>query len=379
MVKKWVILLVMAVFIVMIITYYKTNHLNLNETEEKEMTNHENKTIDKANAKEIYLAGGCFWGTEGFLKKLPGVVDTEVGYANGHTENPTYEQVSRKDTGFAETVHVWYDPAVLSTELLLKGYFLTINPVSINRQGGDIGSQYRTGIYYSSEDDLPAINTVVAQQQKHYTQPIATEVLPLINFYPAEDYHQDYLDKNPGGYCHVDLSQADQFVVQEGLEQASADSNLATQIKRKNYQAPPKEELEQQLTDLQYRVTQGGATEAPYKNEYNEHFEKGIYVDIVTGEPLFSSLDKFESGCGWPSFSKPVTEEVVTENQDSSHGMVRTEVRSQAGDSHLGHVFEDGPKDKGGLRYCINSAALRFIPYEDLDKEGYGYLKQIFN
>lgn len=318
---------------------------------------------DLKKLSELYLAGGCFWGTEGYLKKLPGVVDTEVGYANGMTENPTYEDVCRKNTGYAETVYVTYDPSVISLELLLKGYFETINPTSENRQGNDVGSQYRSGIYYVNEADLPVIRRVVEQEQKAYEKKIVTEVLPLVNFYPAEVYHQDYLDKNPGGYCHVNLGMADEF---------------AARMQKDRYRKPEREELKKTLTDLQFQVTQNNATEPPYKNEYNSHFEKGIYVDIVTGEPLFTSLDKFESGCGWPSFSKPLSIHAVAERHDGSHHMIRTEVRSQAGDSHLGHVFEDGPRESGGLRYCINSAALKFIPYGQLDEEGYGYLKGLF-
>lgn len=343
------------------------------------MQNNTPTITDTTNLHEIYLAGGCFWGTEGFLKKLPGVTNTQVGYANGLTENPTYEEVCRKDTGFAETVHVQYDTAVITTEQLLKGYFLTVDPTLINRQGGDIGSQYRTGIYYTDEADVPIIETVLAQVQKGYTNKIVTEVTPLVNYYPAEDYHQDYLDKNPNGYCHVDLGQADQFAAQEGLEnKPKTAGNIADAIAEKGYTVPSQEELQQKLTDLQYRVTQNAATEPPHKNEYDQQFDKGIYVDIVTGEPLFTSLDKFDAGCGWPSFSKPLTEEVVTQHSDTAYGMSRVEVRSKTGDSHLGHVFEDGPQESGGLRYCINSASLRFIPYEALETEGYGYLKQVF-
>lgn len=345
----------------------------------KENAEGEKVMYSNDNYNEIYLAGGCFWGTEAYMKLLPGVIDTEVGYANGNTEHPTYEDVCRKNTGFAEAVKVIYDPQIISTQTLLKGYFETINPLSFDRQGNDVGSQYRTGIYYVDESYVEDINKSVALEQEKHTLEIATEVKVLENFYNAEEYHQDYLDKNPNGYCHVDLTQAEEFIQKEGLGADKFEiTDLSQKIKEQNYKTPDKEEIKQKLTDLQYDVTQNSATEAPYSNEYNQNFDKGIYVDIVTGEPLFTSMDKFESGCGWPSFTKPLTEDVVTENIDNSHGMVRTEVRSNTGNSHLGHVFRDGPKDKGGLRYCINSASLKFIPYEDMEKEGYGYLFELF-
>lgn len=335
------------------------------------------KETGEEDLHTIYLAGGCFWGIEAYMKKLPGVYDTEVGYANGNTENPTYEQVCYQDTGHAETVKVVYAPSRISTEQLLDGFFKVVDPTSVNEQGNDVGSQYRSGIYYVDEGDKEIAQAAVEKQQAKYTLPIATEILPLSNFYPAEDYHQDYLDKNPGGYCHIDLGAADEFVEEEGLD-PSAVPGLSGLIKPENYPVPDDRELRERLTDIQYQVTQLGDTESPYDNEYADQFEKGIYVDVVTGEPLFSSEDKFESGCGWPSFSKPIVPEVVTERSDISFNMVRTEVRSRAGDTHLGHVFDDGPRELGGLRYCINSASIRFIPYDDMEAEGYGFLKQIF-
>lgn len=335
----------------------------------------EDTIMNKENSHTIYLAGGCFWGVEAYLKKLPGVYDTEVGYANGTTENPTYEQVCYNNTGHAETVKVVYDTSQITTDQLLEGFFKVVDPTSFNQQGNDRGSQYRSGIYYMDEADKDAADKAVNAQQELYKKEIATEVLPLDNFYPAEDYHQDYLDKNPSGYCHINLKDADEFIEEEGL----GTDNLLNQIKPENYPVPGDRELKEKLTDIQYQVTQNNDTESPFNNEYDDTFEKGIYVDIVTGEPLFSSEDKFKSGCGWPSFSKPIASELVTEKTDSSFSMTRTEVRSRAGDSHLGHVFDDGPADKGGLRYCINSASLRFIPYDDMDAEGYGFLKQIFD
>lgn len=313
----------------------------------------------------IYFAGGCFWGTEHFFKQIHGVIATEVGYANGKTSNPTYDEVKTGETGFAETVKVTYSPQLIDLTKLLNLYFKTIDPTSVNKQGNDRGSQYRTGIYYTNTSEKPLIEKAIAQLATQYTRPIVVEVLPLHNFYKAEEYHQAYLDKNPGGYCHISSA----------LFEMARQANTP-KVAKGNYQKPSQAELRKQLTPEQYAVTQESATERPFANEYWNEFREGIYVDITTGEPLFISTDKFESGCGWPSFSKPIDKKLITEKTDRSHNMTRTEVRSKVGNAHLGHVFTDGPKDKGGLRYCINSASLRFIPKENMEKEGYGtYLK----
>ena len=307
----------------------------------------------------IYLAGGCFWGVEGYFKRIEGVKGTTCGYANGRTENPSYEDVCRHDTGHAETVKVDFDDEVISLEDLLIYYFRIIDPVSVNKQGNDVGTQYRTGIYYTNESQLPVIKAAIEREQRKYNEKIAVEVLPIENFYSAEEYHQDYLDKNPNGYCHINLSLADGPIVR------------SEKYKRKN-----DDELKESLTPLQYDVTVNAATERPFDNEFNSNFERGIYVDITSGEPLFFSTDKFESGCGWPSFSKPIQKDLVKYSEDLSLGRRRIEVRSNVADAHLGHVFDDGPSELGGLRYCINSAALRFIPLDKMDEEGYGYLKK---
>lgn len=312
---------------------------------------------------EIYLAGGCFWGMEKYIKSVRGVLSTQVGYANGKTENPTYEEVCYNNTGHAEAVKVTYDAKILPLDFLLNLFFDAIDPTAVNRQGGDKGVQYRTGIYYTDSKDLPVVQRAIENLQKTYDKLIAIEVMPLVNFSPAEEYHQKYLDKNPGGYCHIGQSK---FV-----KASQATVNPA------EYPPQGQEQLQETLTEMQYDVTQNNATEPPFKNEYWNFGRKGIYVDITTGEPLFTSNDKFDSGCGWPSFSRPIDPYVVHEKTDISHGMVRTEVRSRAGDAHLGHVFSDGPEELGGLRYCINSASLRFVPKEDIEKEGYGYLLDI--
>ncbi len=309
---------------------------------------------------EVYLAGGCFWGTEKYLGEVHGVISTDVGYANGRTANPSYEDVCHKDTGHAETVHVVYDPEKVTLSFLLELYYQVINPVSVNRQGGDTGSQYRTGIYYVDSGDEPVIRQSVRNLQQKYDQPIAIEVKPLENYYRAEEYHQKYLDKNPNGYCHIGK---EKFKI---ASQAIVDPT--------KYQTPLEEELQSSLSKIQYDVTQNSGTEPPFQNEYWNDFARGIYVDITTGEPLFVSSDKFESGCGWPSFSKPIDPNAAIEKEDRSHGMHRTEVRSRVGNAHLGHVFPDGPKELGGQRYCINSAALRFIPIDEMEAQGYADL-----
>lgn len=317
---------------------------------------------ETAKLREIYFAGGCFWGVEAYFAQIPGVEDVTVGYANGTTENPTYQQVCSGETGHAETAHVLYDPHKVSLKTLAEHFFRIINPLSVNQQGNDVGSQYRTGIFYTDPADRKLLEGVWDAEQEKYSVPLATQLLPLSNYYLAEEYHQDYLKKNPGGYCHIDFS---------SLE------DVTQLVDPADYTKPSQEELRAKLTDEQYRVTQQGETEFAFTGAYDHLFEPGIYVDVATGEPLFLSTDKFDSGCGWPSFSKPIAPEVVVEYADNSLGLSRTEVRSRVGDSHLGHVFEDGPRDQGGLRYCINSASLRFIPYSDMEREGYGNLKSL--
>lgn len=313
------------------------------------------KVYKEEDMRTIYLAGGCFWGVEKYFAQFEGVIDTDVGYANGpETERLTYRDVCN-GSGHAETVKVVYDESRMSTENLLNYYFMVIDPLSVNRQGNDAGIQYRTGIYYTDESELDVIKTVYKEQEEKAGQSLAVELEPLRNYYSAEEYHQDYLEKNPGGYCHIPSSM------------------FKLESKRKKEE---EKELRSRIGDLSYEVTQNAATERAFTGEYDEFFEKGIYVDIVSGEPLFSSRDKYDSGCGWPAFTKPISDTAVAENEDNSLGMVRTEVRSSEANSHLGHVFNDGPISEGGLRYCINSASLRFIPYEDMDKEGYADYKK---
>ena len=302
--------------------------------------------------KTIYLAGGCFWGTAHLFSLVPGVKNTTAGYANSIVANPTYQEVCTGRTHAAETVKVDYDETQVGLSDLLMLYFRSIDPVSVNRQGGDSGTQYRTGIYYTDESDREVIEVMLATLQRRHSEPIAIEFGPLQNFYPAEEYHQDYLVKNPDGYCHVNPA-------------------LFAEARNMSYKSNHKSELRARLTPLQWEVTQHGATERPYVNEYDDEFRPGIYVDITDGTPLFVSSRKYNSGCGWPAFTKPISQDIVTEHEDLSFGRRRTEVRSASSGSHLGHVFPDGPTEEGGLRYCINSAALRFIPKAEMEAEGY--------
>jgi len=309
---------------------------------------------------EIYLAGGCFWGLEEYFSRISGVLQTSVGYANGQVETTNYQLI--KETDHAETVQVIYDEKAVSLREILLYYFRVIDPLSVNQQGNDRGRQYRTGIYYKYEEDLPTINTVVREQELLIGRKIAVEVEKLRNYILAEDYHQDYLKKNPGGYCHIDVRDAEKPLIDAA-----------------NYEKPSQAVLRESLSEESYRVTQEAATEAPFRNAYDQTFEEGIYVDITTGEPLFFAKDKFASGCGWPSFSRPISKELIHYYQDLSHGMERIEVRSRSGNAHLGHVFTDGPQELGGLRYCINSASLRFIAKDEMEEAGYGYLLPYLN
>jgi peptide methionine sulfoxide reductase msrA/msrB len=305
--------------------------------------------------KTIVLAGGCFWGVEHYLSLIPGVLKTEVGYANGHLENPTYEAVCTGASGFVEAVLVTYDDSVLGLSELLDLFYKIIDPTSVNRQGGDRGPQYRTGVYYTAAEDWPIIHGSLVLLSESLDGHLAVEGGKLKNFYSAEEYHQKYLDKNPNGYCHIP---------EAGFEAA----------RRYKKNDPKPSDLQDRLTPLQYEVTQRGATEPPFANEYFANFEPGLYVDVVDGKPLFISAHKFESGCGWPSFARPIENDDLIKLPDNSYGRSRIEVRSRDSGAHLGHVFPDGPTASGGLRFCINSASLRFIPMAQMESEGYGNL-----
>lgn len=334
------------------------------------------KGAKNMNEKTIYLAGGCFWGLEAYFERIGGVIDAVSGYANGKTQNPRYEDVVKGDSGHAETVKVTYDPERISLAEILQYYFRVIDPTSLNKQGNDIGSQYRTGIYYTDPAERAIVSQALAAEQKKHRRQLVVENEPLSAFYAAEEYHQDYLVKNPNGYCHIDIGQADIPLEKPTSQapQAMLDKAGNPVIDPSKYHKPDDVDLRRSLSAMQYDVTQKNATEHAFSHEYDHLFEPGLYVDIVSGEPLFSSADKYNSGCGWPSFTRPISKAVVTEHEDTSYNMRRIEVRSRVADAHLGHVFPDGPRDKGGLRYCINGASLRFIPLAQMQAAGYGDL-----
>lgn len=323
----------------------------------------DNNYVPKENTNVIYLAGGCFWGVEKLVQSIPGVIEGVSGYANGTIEAPTYDQVKQGTTGFRETVRVEYDPSIVSLDTILYAYFSVVDPTVENRQGNDIGSQYQTGIYYTDEKSMETIRKIV-EIEKQRTNKFLVEVKPLENFFEAEEYHQNYLDKNPTGYCHISKAEFERV------------KNMVVDASK--YQKPSAEEISKNLTVEQYAVTQQAKTEKPYDNEYDEFFEEGIYVDVVTGEPLFTSFDKYDSGCGWPAFKKAIDENTIVEKEDTSFGMERIEIVSRVGNSHLGHKFENDPTSPNGVRYCINSASLRFIAKDDLEKEGYGEYLELF-
>ena len=309
------------------------------------------------------FAGGCFWCMEPPFENLPGVSEVISGYTGGTKKNPTYEEVSSQTTGHIESIQIIYDPKIVSYEKLLEVFWRNIDPTDSEGQFVDKGSSYVSKIFYHNEEQKQKAQKSKEdlEKSKKFNKPIVTQIVALTEFYPAEDYHQDYYKKNKLRYKFYRFNSGrDQF-----LEKVWAKDSIQMEGIRKK------------LTPLQYKVTQEEGTEPAFNNEYWDNKKPGIYVDIVSGEPLFSSLDKYDSKTGWPSFTKPLVSKNILERSDNSLFTTRTEVRSRMGDSHLGHVFDDGPPPTG-LRYCMNSAALRFIPAEKLEEEGYSEFKHLF-